>query len=66
MKIVLGFFCLLAATSLSSGCVYRTTVKQAEHRGEMPKNKKFGADPHDQVIDKKIIWIWQDEFRNAK
>jgi hypothetical protein len=41
-------------------------VKQAEHRGEMPKNKKFGADPHDQVIDKKIIWIWQDEFRNAK
>ena len=66
MKIVCSFACLIAVAALSSGCVYRTTVTQAEHRGEMPTNKKFGADPHDQVVGKKIIWIWQDEFRNPK
>ncbi|MBT8042131.1 MAG: hypothetical protein KJN67_05225 [Pontiella sp.] len=49
-----------AATVLLTGCVSRTTtVKPSGTEG----NEDFGINSS-KVVEKKLIWIWQDEFRN--
>lgn len=64
MKTTVPLICLIAVAFLSNGCIRRTVVKQAEQRGNISKGGKFGSDPHDEIMEKKIIWVWQDEFRN--
>jgi len=61
------FILLLATLILSSGCVSRTTTLEPQHRGGTPSDKKnYGSDPHSKLLEKKTIWIWQDEFRTPK
>ena len=58
---------LATITLLGSGCVSRTTTLEPQHRGDTLGDKKsYGSDPQSKVLEKKIVWIWQDEFRNAK
>ena len=67
MKRIATILCLTAATSLLSGCVSRTVTREPQHRGATPttkKKKKFGSDPHSELIEKKTVWFWQKDFRN--
>jgi hypothetical protein len=57
MKSTALFICLAVAAILSSGCVRRTVSRYTEYRGTNTK---------DDVIEDKIIWFWQDEFRRSK
>ena len=50
MKCFSAIVLLAAFSLLSSSCVSRTTTSQ----------KGFGED----VTEKKIVWIWQKEYRN--
>lgn len=52
MKYYLIFTLLAGASLLTSSCVSRTTSAE----------KGFGADSE----EKKIVWIWQDEYRKEK
>ncbi|WP_372807416.1 hypothetical protein [Pontiella sp.] len=57
MKYTATFVCLAVVAVLSSGCVRRTVSRYTEYRGTNTK---------DDVIEDKIIWFWQDEFRRSK
>jgi hypothetical protein len=52
MKNYLFLTLIIAASILTSSCVSRTTSSE----------KGYGAD----TTEKKIIWIWQDEYRKEK
>ena len=52
MKLVNAIVLLAAISLLNSGCVSRTVTTE----------KGFGEDK----TEKKIIWIWQKEYRNTK
>ena len=52
MNMLNSIILLSVVTILSSACVSRTTTVE----------KGYGED----VTAKKIVWIWQDEFRNSK
>jgi hypothetical protein len=60
--------CLAVPTVLLlSGCVSRTVTIEPEQRGDTAaKKSKYGSDPHAELVEKKIVWIWQKEFRNAQ
>lgn len=67
MKLSSPVILLATIALLASGCVNRTTTLEPQHRGGTPADKKvYGSDPQGKLVDKKIIWIWQDEFRNPK
>lgn len=67
MNLFNSIILLSTVTVLSSACVSRTVSIEPQHRGEIPKKgKSYGSEAQDNVIEKKIIWIWQDEFRNPK
>ncbi len=58
---------LFAVTALLSGCVSRTVTTGPKNRGQTHNGKAYGADPKlSKSGEKKIIWIWQDEYRNSK
>lgn len=52
MKTVRSIILLTVATILSCSCVSRTVSSSA------PLGKEG------KVVEKKIVWIWQDEYRN--
>jgi hypothetical protein len=52
MKPIQCFILLTISTVLLSSCVSRTVTSDA------PLGKESS------VVEKKIVWIWQDEFRN--
>ncbi len=63
VAVILG----LSLCSLLSGCVSRTVSEEPQHRGAVPgKENAYGSNSHSKVKEKKLIWIWQDEFRNPK
>ena len=66
MKKCLSILCLAAFAALLGGCVSRTVVNEPQHRGAIPKDKSYGSDSQGKVIQKKTIWIWQDEYRNPR
>ncbi len=67
MKKYLSLFYLLAVAALLSGCVSRTMTTGPKNRGQTHNGKAYGADPKPSSGgEKKIIWIWQDEYRNSK
>ena len=66
MKKTASIVALATCATALCGCVSRTVTVEPQHRGEMPKDKSYGSDPHSKVVKKGIIWIWQDEYRNAK
>lgn len=67
MKRIATLLSLSAAAFLLNGCISRTVTIEPEHRGAQPSRKgKYGSDPQSEVVEKKIIWIWQDEFRHPK
>jgi PBP1b-binding outer membrane lipoprotein LpoB len=61
-------FFLFIGALLLSGCVSRTITVEPEHRGAKPskKSKKYGSDPEGKFVDKKLVWIWQKEYREYK
>lgn len=52
---------LLAAGSLSSGCVSRTIKNNPVIPEGGDRSAALKKSP---VVEKKVIWFWQDEFRN--
>ena len=52
MKLSLALPLIAAVSLLTSSCVSRTTSSE----------KGYGED----ATEKKIIWIWQDEYRKEK
>lgn len=52
MKLFNSVVLLAILSLLGSGCVSRTTTSE----------KGYGED----TTEKKILWIWQDEYRNMK
>ena len=52
MKLFNSILLLAAISLLGSGCVSRTVTK----------GKGYGGD----TTEKKIIWIWQKEYRQSK
>jgi len=54
MKIVRSIILLAIVSMLSSACVSRTTST----------SPPLGTNKDGKVLEKKVIWIWQDEFRN--
>ena len=57
--------CLAAALSMA-GCVRRTITNEPEIRTPLQQGKRYGANPKAEVVEKKLVWIWEDEFRNPK
>lgn len=59
-----SIICLTALTTLLQiGCVSRTTTL-GPSKAEGAED--FGLDSRSRVVEKKLIWIWQKEFRNTK
>ncbi len=56
MKTVRSIILLAIAATLLSSCVSRTTTA----------NAPLGKGGDGKVIEKKLVWIWQDEFRNPQ
>lgn len=59
MTIIRSIILLAVATILSCSCVSRTVSSSTQNRGANTKDQDDGK-----VLQKKIIWIWQDEYRN--
>ena len=56
------------ATLLGSGCVSRT-VSSAPGRsmnGSSKEDDAYGLNPKPKVVEKKIVWIWQKEYREGR
>jgi len=69
MKTSISILLLSAITLFGSGCVSRTVTVEPEHRGGSSaknKGKAFGSDPQSKFIEKKIVWIWQKEYRETR
>jgi hypothetical protein len=70
MKKTATLLTLFTLTSLLGGCVSRTTSLEPQNRGadtSTKKSKKYGStEPQGEVIDKKVVWIWQKEFRESR
>lgn len=68
MKKIIYALCLLSTASILSGCVNRTISVEAENRGGLTMQKKKwnknSTSPHTKILEKKRVWIWQDEFHN--
>ena len=56
--------CLATVAILSSGCVTRTVTSAPANRGSSMGGQKYGSKSEQKVLEKKRIWIWQDEYRN--
>ncbi len=56
MKTVRSIFLLAVATLILCSCVSRTVSASSVDSS--------GKESDGKVVEKKIIWIWQDEFRN--
>ena len=54
MKLFNAIALLAAISLLTCACVSRTTTAKAP----------LGQGGDGKVVEKKLIWIWQDEFRN--
>lgn len=61
MQKIIALSCLIAFSFALCGCVNRTVSKESGIRGHGTHGAK---DESGNVISKKRIWIWQDEFRN--
>ena len=66
MNKVITIFCALALTALLNGCVSRTVSTGPENRGAATKKKGYGSEQHSKVVEKKIIWFWQEDFRKPQ
>lgn len=66
MKKTVSMLCLASLAAILGGCVTRTVTVEPQHRGAIPKNTSYGSDSQGKVVDKKIVWIWQDEYRTGK
>ena len=56
MKTVRSLFLLAIASLILCSCVSRTI--------SAPSVDATGLEGQGKVVEKKIVWIWQDEFRN--
>ncbi|MCK5675477.1 MAG: hypothetical protein KAH99_00515 [Verrucomicrobia bacterium] len=54
MKTIRSILLLAIVATLSSSCISRTTSTSAP----------LGKGEDGKVTEKKLVWIWQDEFRN--
>ncbi len=66
MKLFRSILLLAVIVLLGSGCISRTTTIDHQHRGDIPKGKKYGSKSSDELVEKKTIWFWQDDFRKPK
>ena len=67
MKLFRSVFLLSAITLLGSACISRTVMIEHEQRGEIPlKGKGYGSETHGELVEKKIIWFWQEDFRRPE
>lgn len=48
---------------LLNGCVSRTVSSEP---ALVDLQKGLGYNASDRVVKKKLVWIWQDEYRNPK
>ena len=53
---------VIATIICSTGCVSRTITEEAKFTNPKTKNQYGGN--HTKMIDKKLVWFWQDEFSN--
>jgi len=57
-------YCIILFCSIATaGCVSRTVT---ESKGFGSSDGSDGANPTSKVIEKKIVWFWQDEFRHPQ
>ena len=68
MKKQLSTLSLAIIVIVGNGCVSRTVMIEPEQRGASvsKKDKVFGADPQSKLVEQKIVWIWQKEYRETK
>lgn len=67
MKPFASVVLLFAIALLCNACVSRTVTVEPQYRGASAgKKTTLGSDPKSEMVSKKIIWIWQDEYRNKK
>ena len=67
MKLLASFVLLSVMVLFCNACVSRTVTVEPQYRGvSSGKKSSLGSDPKSQTVEKKIVWIWQDEYRNAK
>jgi hypothetical protein len=68
MKKLISALLLAAVVMIGNGCVSRTVRIEPEQRGASVSEKDtvFGADPQSKLVDKKIVWIWQKEYRETR
>ena len=64
MKSLSTYILTMVAALLLSGCVVRTVTEQPAHRGV--KADGSPRKQREEVREKKMIWIWEDQYRNAK
>ena len=64
MKKAIPILCALVLASLFSGCVSRTTSTGPEKHGD--DETSYGSKQNSKVIEKKLIWFWQEDFRKPK
>ena len=69
MKTSISILLLSGIALIGSGCVSRTVTIEPEHRGGSSvkkKGKAYGSDPQSKLVEKKIVWIWQKEYRETR
>lgn len=54
---------LTVACMVSTGCVRRTVTVAPAKRVSGSKNQYSGDG---KVVEEKVIWIWQDEYRQSR
>ncbi|MEN7973554.1 MAG: hypothetical protein ABFR47_06930 [Verrucomicrobiota bacterium] len=54
MKLFASILLLAIVSMLNTACISRTTTSDAP----------LGKGKDGKVVEKKLIWVWQDEFRN--
>lgn len=59
IKLFAAFF--LLSLLFATGCVSRT-VSSEPALSDLQKGK--GYDANDRIVTKKIVWFWQEDFRN--
>lgn len=64
MKLVSTLAACIAALLSLNGCVSRTITQRPEIRGAKGNPSSFGNSSKPIHEETKIIWFWQDEFRN--
>ncbi len=63
MKYIAGAM-IIASCILATGCVHRVVTVEPKYANPKTKNQYGGN--HTKYVDDRIIWFWQDGFRNPE